>query len=636
MREGKYTGARLGHPGEPRLHRDGDGCGIHPAAALENAPQPDAPAPRSPAMSLASSTDRITAPPRSPAGVAATSAPSRVRRASWLAPLIYTVLACALVLPAAVHGLPGAVTDTGMYVWWLQWVPHALSHGVNPLHSTAVLHPSGVNAMWNTSILLPSLLLWPVTALAGPVVSFDVLTVAAPALSAWAAFAALRRLVSRDAAAVAGGLLYGFSPYVVAHSLGHPNLSLAVFPPLALLLLHRILRGDRPVRAGALLGLASAAQLLTGEELLLTTALAAALCLAVLAMQHRAEVRARLPRLAHGLGAAVLVFAVLAAAPLAYQFLGPDRVTGRVQPALYGNDLDSFVVPSSLQLLAPAAAVQHSQAFTSLTGGVPVEVTAYLGLPLLLLLLAAPQLLRRSRVVRSAVPCALLLAVLSLGAHARHDGQVTSLPLPWLAADHVPLLQDAVPNRLMVFAYLLLAVVVAVAVERSLAMRAWRRRALALGALGVALLALVPRTLPSESAATPAFFTGAARHVTPGEVMLVAPWADQWSTAAMLWQAQADMQFSMPSGFLFGAGPADHPADPLEAALGSVDRGATLVPLRPALRAQLLADLRRLGVRDAVATTAPEVRLLTDLLGRAPEQVEGVSVWWRVDRAATG
>lgn len=585
-------------------------------------------------MDVVSSTDRRTAPPRKPAGIAVATPPARTRlRASLLAPTLYTALACALVLPAAARGLPGAATDAGMYVWWLQWVLHALSHGLNPLHSTAVLHPSGVNAMWNTSILLPSLLLWPVTALAGPVVSFDVLTVAAPALSAWAAFAALRRLVSRDAAAAVGGLLYGFSPYVVAHSLGHPNLSLAVFPPLALLLLHRILRGDRPRRDGVLLGLAAAAQLLTGEELLLTTVLAAAVGLGVLALQHRAEVRSHLPRLARGLGVAVLVFAVLAAAPLAYQFLGPDQVTGRVQPALYGNDLDSLVVPSSLQLLAPPAAVEHSQALTTLTGGVPVEVTAYLGLPLLLLLLVAPQLLRRSRLVRWAVPCALLVAVLSLGAHARHDGQVTSLPLPWLAADHVPLLQDAVPNRLMVFGYLLAAVVVAVAVERALAIPARRRRALALGALGVALLALVPRTLPSESAATPAFFSDAARRLPQGEVLLLAPWADQFSTTAMLWQAQADMRFSMPSGFLFGAGRADHAADPLEAALGSVDRGASLVPLRPALRAQLLADLHRLGVQDVVATTAPEVRLLTDLLGRAPQQVEGVSVWWRVDRA---
>jgi hypothetical protein len=355
----------------------------------------------------------------------------RTRAAAWLPPLAYALLACALVVPAAARGLPGAGPDAGLSVWWLQWVPHALGHGVNPLHSDALLAPGGVNAMWNTSILLPSLLLAPITVLAGPVVSYAVLVTAAPALSAWAAYAALRRLVPHRGAAFAGGLLYGFSPYVVAHSLGHPNLSLAVFPPLALLLLDRILRGTTPRRDGVLLGVAAVAQLLSGEELLLTTALAAALCLGILALQHRDRVREHAGRLARGLGAAAAVGLLLGAAPLAYQFLGPDRVQGPVQQAVFGSDLDSFVVPSSLQWLAPPVAVDHAADFARISQGVPVEVNAYIGIPLLLLLLvAARRSRRRDPLVRLAAPGALLLAVLSMGGHAHHDGLVTALPCP--------------------------------------------------------------------------------------------------------------------------------------------------------------------------------------------------------------
>ena len=546
------------------------------------------------------------------------------------APLLYLALACALVVPAAARGLPGSAPDAGLYVWWLQWVPHALQSGVNPLHTDALLHPGGINAMWNTSILLPSLLLWPVTAMAGPVVAYDVLIVAAPALSAWAACAALRRLVRHDAAALAGGLLYGFSPYVVAHSLGHPNLSLAVFPPLALLLLDRILRGTRPRRDGALLGVAAAAQLLTGEELLLSTALAAAICLGILALQHRSALHIHARRLAEGLGAAVLVFAVLAAAPLAYQFLGPDRVQGRVQQSVFGNDIDAVVVPSSLQLFAPQAALDRSAAFASFPG-VPVEVNAYLGLPLLALLLVAPRALRRDALVRFALPSALAIAVLSLGAHARHGGALTSLPLPWLIADHVPLLEDIVPSRLMVHAYLLIAIVIAVAVDRTLVLPP-RRRALAVGAVAVSLLALVPRALPSQSAATPQFFADAAQRLPASRVVLVAPWADLYDTRAMVWQARAQMRFRMPEGFVFGEGPVRRTQGELETALGSADRGVRLVPLSDALRQKLNAELRTFGVQDVVASTPEEVRLLTDLLGRPPQQVEGVAVWWNVDR----
>lgn len=553
-----------------------------------------------------------------------------MRRASVpvavVAPLLYAGLACALVVPAAARGLPGSAPDAGLYVWWLQWVPHALHHGANPLHTDVVLYPAGVNAMWNTSILLPALLLSPITALAGPVVSYAVLVTAAPALSAWAGFHAVRRLVRHDQAALAGGLLYGFSPYVVAHSLGHPNLSLALFPPVALILLDRILRGRHQVRDGVLLGIAATAQLLTGEELLLTTALAAAVCLAVLALQHRQQVALHLPRLIEGVVATVAVFAVLAAAPLAYQFLGPDRVTGAVQTPMWGNDIDALVVPSSLQLLAPQAALDHSAAFASLPG-VPVEVNGYLGAPLLVLLLLAPPLLRRNQAVRFALPSLLVIIVLSLGAHARHGGQLTSLPLPWLPFAHVPLLDDVVPPRLMVHAWLLLAVVVAAVIERGAQLPESRRRGLVLGAVAVALLALVPRTLPSQSAATPAWFSAGARDLPDGTVALVGPWSDTFDTRAMLWQAAADFRFRMPSGFLFGAGPAQHGDTAWEQALGSADRGVEVVPLGAGLRARLEAELRRFRVQAIVATTPAEVRLVTDLVGRPPQRTEGIALW---------
>ena len=40
---------------------------------------------------------------------------------------------------------------------------------------------------------------------------------------------------------VLAGLLYGFSPYMVAQSTRHPHVTLAIFPPLALMLLNEIL-----------------------------------------------------------------------------------------------------------------------------------------------------------------------------------------------------------------------------------------------------------------------------------------------------------------------------------------------------------------------------------------------------------
>ena len=62
----------------------------------------------------------------------------------------------------------------------------------------------------------------------------------------------------------AAGLLYGFSPFVVAHSsVGHLNLVWAVLPPALLWLLHALLVAPRPPpwRTGVLIGLGAATKL---------------------------------------------------------------------------------------------------------------------------------------------------------------------------------------------------------------------------------------------------------------------------------------------------------------------------------------------------------------------------------------
>src|SRR5207249_3259302 len=165
--------------------------------------------------------------------------------------------------------------DPHLLIWYLGWVPRQLGSGHNPLFTTYVDYPAGANLMWNPAIFAPATLLWPVTAAFGPVVSYNVLATAAVALSAWCGFLAVRRLVTNDLFAGVAGLLYGFSPYMVAQSTRHLHVTLAVFPPIALILLHEVLVRQRrsPVLMGALLGGAAAVQLLTSEEILATTAL---------------------------------------------------------------------------------------------------------------------------------------------------------------------------------------------------------------------------------------------------------------------------------------------------------------------------------------------------------------------------
>lgn len=495
--------------------------------------------------------------------------------------------------------------------------------------------PGGVNLMWNTAAVAPAIVLWPVTAAFGAIASYNVLVTAAVALSAWSAFLAARRFVAGELAAALAGLLYGFSPYMIAQSLRHPHVLLAVFPPLVLILLHEILVRQRwsPPAAGGLLGVAAAVQFLTGEEILAYTALVAWLGVVLLAALHPSEVAPRAPRALAGLAVALGCFAVLAAYPLWFQFFGPQRVSGVLQPpGVYVNDLLGFVVPSDLMALSggPTSAITHR-----FTGNIS-ETDAYLGIPMIALLVVACVLGWRRPLVRWAAPLAAAAALLSLGPQLHVGGTVLPVPLPGALVARLPLMESAVPSRLMLFAYLGIGLVLA-----DLVSAAGRRRVLALAAVSLALVPLVPRwPYPATDARVPAFFQpgGEVSRLTPADMVLVAPYADHLSSVAMLWQASAGYRFRMPEGEAFVPGPSlGPPPSHLRATFEALEGGVP-VPDSADDRAATMRELAALGVDTVVAGPGPGhdriVAYLTTVLGRPPVPSGGVDVWWDVRPAA--
>ncbi|HET9050635.1 MAG TPA: hypothetical protein VFO60_02965, partial [Candidatus Dormibacteraeota bacterium] len=398
----------------------------------------------------------------------------------------------------------GSCCDPEQTIWYLGWVPHAIAHGTNPFVTHLVNAPGGVNLMWNTPTLLIGLVAAPLTVTAGPVVAYNVVITAAIALSAWCAHLAMRRYARGAFAPFVGGALYGFSPYVVPHAALHLDLTFAAVPPLFLLVLDDLLvrRRRPPALLGVALGVLSFVQLLTEEEILATAVIVAGILVAVLALQNRAEIGAAAARLGPALATATVTFVVLAAWPLAVQFLGPQRVHGRLQDVeLFSTDLLNLVVPTSYQLVAPAAATAVSGNFSGLTH----EANAYLGFPLLAVLVALAARWWEDSRVRTAAIVGGIALTLSLGPHLLIAGASTGWPLPWLPIAHIPLLEDAQPNRVVLFAWLAAAVVVTIAVER--ARHAPPARRAAFGAvMAVSLAGILPAQLGASTTPVPAFF----------------------------------------------------------------------------------------------------------------------------------
>jgi hypothetical protein len=294
---------------------------------------------------------------------------------------------------------------------------------------------------------------------------------------------------------------------------------------------------------------------------------------------------------------------------------------------VYVNDLLGLVVPSDLMALSggPTSTITHA-----FTGNIS-ETDAYLGVPLLALLVVACALGWRRPPVRWAALLGAAAALLSLGPRLHAGGQALPVPLPGAIIGHLPLLESAVPARLMLFAYLAVALILADLVATA------RHRTLAVAAVALALVPLVPRwPYPSTPAQVPAFFQpgGDAARLTTDDVVLIVPYADHLSSVAMLWQASAGYRFRMPEGEAFVPGPSLGPPPSRMRVTFEALEGGLPVPDSAADRAEMLRELAALGVDTVVVGPHPHhdrmVAYLTSLLGRPPARTGGVDVWWRV------
>jgi hypothetical protein len=144
----------------------------------------------------------------------------------------------------AVVGSFGA--DQGFFAWSLvHWV-EAIAGQQAPFLTDRIDAPMGFNLAWATTIPGPALLLAPLTQLAGPLASYNLLAIAAPALAAWSAYLLCRHVTRDLLAALIGGWAFGFSSYLLGQTLNHVNLALVWTLPLIVLVVVRLIEQSLP------------------------------------------------------------------------------------------------------------------------------------------------------------------------------------------------------------------------------------------------------------------------------------------------------------------------------------------------------------------------------------------------------
>jgi len=561
--------------------------------------------------------------------------------------------------------------DTSLFTWFLEWPAFALSHGLNPLYSTYMFHPTGVNLLSNTAVIGLGVVLAPVTWLFGPVATLNVALTLSPFLSALAAYVLVRRWVSWSPAAFVAGLLYGFSPFVLMSlNDAHLMLGMAPVPPLVVLCLDEMVVRQRwrPVMVGLALGLLATVQFLIGTEVLVIAVATAAVGLVLVlaaGLTARDTLRARLPYVLRCTAWGAVSSAVLLAYPTWFALAGPAHLSGSIWGDGAVLNLGGAVPRDFLATTAPdpkATALAH------LFGGYQgAQLSSqYFGWGVLAVVVIGLVVWHRDRRLWLFGGVGVVALLLSIGSKA-HRWTV------WRLVDHLPQAYNIIPFRFVLVVYLCAAVMVGIVTDHVYVLvrgrdgpgggsapvgdpgdRA-RAATAAVVALVVAAVALVPiasylsASLPitAEPVVLPPWFRTVAPRLTGAPVLLVFPPPFAYRQSSLTWQAVNRMSYAMAGGS--GPGSIARRAGAERAGevdLASIGFSLGVAPVDPSDVASVRSALQGWGVTTVVlpdpAGLAPYARvhpvrsiavLMTAVTGRAPTYQAGAWVWSDVDHA---
>jgi hypothetical protein len=435
-------------------------------------------------------------------------------------------------------------TDTRFFIWSLGWMPYAIAHGINPFHTDILSAPGSIDLTWVVTVPGPALVMAPVTMVFGPVASDNVLLVAAPALAGWGAYLVCNQVTRRFWPSVAGGFVFGFSPYIGRYMRAQLHV-LLVFPAaLAVYLILRRIDGSIGKRAFvALLALVLAAQLFISAEVFATMTLFGAIALLGAFVLGPRLLRKSLLSVA-GLIALSYVAVGAAVSPYLYEMVrhAPSGLIRNTATSshLLSTDLLSFVLPHRSTWIGGqtfAGIIPHS-----FIGNANM---AYLGPGFILVLILFAWGARRHRTTWLLLGFVAATVVLSLGPRL-HVAGIESIPMPGAMIASLPFMRNAVPYRWVEYVWLAMAIIVALWLCGGRRRTVWVRYVVV--GLGI-LLTIQQVNFPPTSTdlSVPAFFTdGTYRsYIEPDEIVLP---ITQTFGDDLLWQAETEMYFRMPQG----------------------------------------------------------------------------------------
>jgi len=463
--------------------------------------------------------------------------------------------------------------DPAQEVWFVAWPAWAIAHLHNVFFSSAVNVPHGANLLSNTSGTLVGVVTAPLTWLFGPVLATNVALTLAPALSAWACFAAIRPLVTWKTAAIPAALVFGYSSAIVTSlTFGHVSVTVLVIPPFLFTTLYEIvIRQEHSVRRdGLLLAALLIVQFFISSEILVMCLVLGAVGLAAVVVVGWRQLR---PRARHGLPALGLaggLALVVVAYPTWYGLAGPEAVSGVLfaLAPISGIPLSGLLAPG--QYAAQANEYIRFGGYLGRTGPPP----DYVGAGVALVGLGSVVIGRRRPLTWLLLFLAAVTFWLALGGYLLGGPSWLGHPwLPWRNLSMLSILKEILPDQFVPLLTLFLAFLIAVGLDvlhdtrwRPGSWSAGHRTVIAaLATAAVAVVAVGPvfatfdAPLRVVRVHTPAYLRSSAPTLPADDVVLTVPFAVSGSAQPMLWQATEGMHFRLAGGALKTPGPLGGP-----------------------------------------------------------------------------
>jgi len=221
--------------------------------------------------------------------------------------------------------------------------------------------------------------------------------------------------------------------------------------------------------------------------------------------------------------------------------------------------------------------------------------------------------------------------IAALGPRLNLLGSATFVRLPWAPLLHLPITKYVLPERIVVYAWLALALGLALWLSSP---GRWRRARWAL--VGIGLITILPDSSATDPhpphngasiwasrRALPEFFAGGDRPLFHGRPnLLVLPYNEAGNGDELYWQANTGMAYEMPGGYLSGTVPDNFACWPLVGRLRAEDyRRSDRRELRAFLAAKQVD-----GIVAPLATARAAAPLLGGLHG-TPRRERGVLIY---------